>query len=114
DETRSILDGHIILSRKLAAGYHYPAIDILTSKSRVMDAVVTSEHKEAAGTINSLLATYADVELLVKIGEYQKGSDPKADLAIAKHDVINDFLKQRTDEFQTFDEIVASLQEVAR
>lgn len=114
DETRSILDGHIILSRKLAAASHYPAIDILNSKSRVMTAIVSAEHMELAGRLNSLLATYADVELLVKIGEYKQGSDPNADLAISKYNAINTFLKQRTDEFDPFDETIAKLKNVLK
>jgi len=109
DETRSILDGHIILSRKLASAYHYPAIDILSSKSRVMDAVISDEHRGLAAKANNLLAAYADVELLVKIGEYKAGSDPTADLAIEKNRAINDFLKQGTDEFETFDETLEKL-----
>lgn len=110
DETRSILDGHIILSRKLASANHYPAIDILNSKSRVMMAVTTPEHRAMAGRVNSWLATYADVELLVKVGEYKKGSDPDADLAIAKYKEINTFLQQRTDEFDAFDTTLSKLQ----
>ena len=112
DETRSILDGHIVLSRKLASAYHYPAIDVLNSKSRVMDAVVEDTHKANAGEVNSLLAAYADVELLVKIGEYARGSDPKSDRAIDKNTAITDFLKQRTDEFDSFDDCLAKLQQV--
>jgi len=114
DETRSILDGHIILSRKLASANHYPAIDILNSKSRVMTAVTTPEHLAMAGRVNSWLATYADVELLVKVGEYKKGSDPDADLAIAKYKEINAFLQQRTDEFDTFDATLGKLQGLTR
>ncbi|PTW56647.1 type III secretion system FliI/YscN family ATPase [Breoghania corrubedonensis] len=114
DETRSILDGHIILSRKLAASNHYPAIDILASKSRVMTAIVTPEHMALAGKLNNLLATYADVELLVKIGEYKQGSDPAADLAIARYGAINQFLRQRTDEFDTFDDTLAKLKTVLK
>ncbi len=109
DETRSILDGHIILSRKLASANHYPAIDILNSKSRVMMAVTTPEHRAMAGRVNSWLATYADVELLVKVGEYKKGSDPDADLAIAKYKEINAFLQQRTDEFDPFETTLGKL-----
>ncbi|SDR14726.1 type III secretion system ATPase SctN [Pseudovibrio sp. Tun.PSC04-5.I4] len=109
DETRSILDGHIVLSRKLAAANHYPAIDILNSKSRVMPAVTTPEHREMAGKVNSLLAKYDEVELLVQIGEYQKGADAEADLAIAKNKPIKEFLKQRTDEFNGFDEALGKL-----
>ncbi len=113
DETRSILDGHIVLSRKLASAYHYPAIDVLASKSRVMDIVVEDDQKQAAGEVNALLAAYQDVELLVKIGEYKQGSDPQSDRAISKNTAINDFLKQRTDEFEAFGDVVAKLREVA-
>ncbi|KZL06619.1 type III secretion system ATPase SctN [Pseudovibrio sp. Ad26] len=109
DETRSILDGHIVLSRKLAAANHYPAIDILSSKSRVMTAVTTPEHREMSGKVNSLLAKYEEVELLVQIGEYQKGADTEADLAIAKNKPIKEFLQQRTDEFNGFDEALGKL-----
>ena len=109
DETRSILDGHIILSRKLASANHYPAIDVLQSKSRVMDNVVSKEHVAMARKVNSWLATYADVELLVKVGEYKKGSDADADLAIAKYKPINAFLQQATDEFDSFDTMLTKL-----
>jgi type III secretion protein N (ATPase) len=109
DETRSILDGHIILSRKLAAANHYPAIDILISKSRVMDAVVSKEHGAMARKITAWLAAYADVELLIKVGEYKKGADPEADVAIAKYKAINAFLQQRTDEFDGFSATLAKL-----
>jgi len=73
DETRSILDGHIVLSRKLGAANHFPAIDVLASASRVQNAVVTAEHRAAAGRLRELMAKYAEVELLVKIGEYKRG-----------------------------------------
>ncbi|WP_068310267.1 type III secretion system ATPase SctN [Polycladidibacter hongkongensis] len=109
DETRSILDGHIVLSRKLGAANHYPAIDVLVSKSRVMNAVTTPEHRELAGETNNLLAKYDEVELLVQIGEYQKGADAEADRAIAKKKPITDFLKQRTDEFDGYDEALEKL-----
>eukprot|EP01037_Dinobryon_pediforme_P044614 gene44614-56505_t len=109
DETRSILDGHIILSRKLAAQGHYPAIDVLTSKSRVMDNVATKDHIAMARKIVFWLATYADVELLVKVGEYKKGSDADADMAIAKLKPINAFLQQRTDEFDSFKTMLTKL-----
>ena len=82
DETRSILDGHIILSRKLGAANHYPAIDVLASASRVMNALITPAHKKAAGNIRELMAKYQDIELLLKVGEYKKGSDKVADIAI--------------------------------
>jgi type III secretion protein N (ATPase) len=114
DETRSILDGHIILSRKLAAGNHYPAVDVLLSKSRVMSAIAEREHKDMAAKVTSWLATYADVELLVKVGEYKKGSDPEADLAIAKYKPINAFLQQRTDEFDSFETTLEKLRVLTR
>jgi type III secretion protein N (ATPase) len=98
DETRSILDGHIVLSRKLGAANHYPAIDVLASASRVMNAVVTPEHRKAAGRLRELMAKYQEVELLVKIGEYKRGSDKVADQAIDRIERIREFLRQRTDE----------------
>ena len=114
DETRSILDGHIILSRKLGAQNHYPAIDILASKSRVMDKVVTPEHRAMAGKVNEWMALYAEVELLVKIGEYQKGSDPRSDQAIAKQDAIRDFLRQSTRNLESYDTTLKKLAELTR
>ncbi len=110
DETRSILDGHVILSRKLAAANHYPAIDILASVSRVMSSIVTPSHQAAAGRLRELLAKYDEVELLVKIGEYQQGSDPVADQALAKMDAIRAFLCQGTQERSSFEDTVAALQ----
>jgi type III secretion protein N (ATPase) len=109
DETRSILDGHIILSRKLASANHYPAIDILASASRVMNAVVDREHKAAAGRVRELMAKYEEVELLVKIGEYKKGSDPLADEALKKIDAIRAFLRQGTQERVAFEETVQAM-----
>ncbi|WP_294641444.1 type III secretion system ATPase SctN [uncultured Aureimonas sp.] len=114
DETRSILDGHIILSRRLASANHYPAIDVLASKSRVMGAVTTREHRQMASRINQWLAAYADVELLVKVGEYKPGSDAEADLAIAKHKPINSFLQQATDEFDSYQTVLDKLALVTR
>jgi type III secretion protein N (ATPase) len=104
DETRSILDGHIILSRKLASANHYPAIDVLASVSRVMNMVAEPEHKKVAGRLRELMAKYQEVELLVKIGEYKRGSDALADQAIDRIDRIREFLKQRTDERVSFEE----------
>ncbi len=112
DETRSILDGHIILSRKLAAANHYPAIDVQASVSRVMNAIVPSEHKKSAQKLRQILAKYAEVELLVQIGEYKQGSDAAADEAIKKVPAINDFLKQGLDEKSSFEETLQALQKV--
>ncbi len=114
DETRSILDGHIILSRKLGAANHYPAVDVLASKSRVMNAVISRQHRDMAAQVNKWLATYADVELLIKVGEYKAGNDADTDMAVAKNKAINAFLRQRTDEFDTFDATLAKLAELAR
>ncbi|MDP0562796.1 MAG: type III secretion system ATPase SctN [Candidatus Endonucleobacter sp. (ex Gigantidas childressi)] len=113
DETRSILDGHIILSRKLGAANHYPAIDVLASTSRVMNAIVPKEHMTAAGKIRELLSKFEDIELLVKVGEYKQGSDAVADEALEKIEVIKSFLRQDTDEFFSYDDIVAQLRDVA-
>lgn len=113
DETRSILDGHIVLSRLLAAGNHYPAIDILASASRVMNAVVSSAHREAAGRFRELMAKYAEVELLVKIGEYQAGGDAVTDEAIEKIERIRGFLRQRTEEQTGFETAIEQLCEIA-
>lgn len=112
DETRSILDGHIILSRRLAAANHYPAIDILASVSRVMSMVAEPEHKKAAGRLRELMAKYQEVELLVKIGEYKHGADPLADEAIARIDDIRRFLQQRTDERIGFENMLEQLKDV--
>lgn len=112
DETRSILDGHIILSRKLAGANHYPAIDVLKSTSRVMNAVVTRDHLKNAARIRELLSKYEEVELLVRIGEYQKGTDPATDEAIAKINAVNAFLKQGIHEKSTFEQTLLSLSKI--
>ncbi len=112
DETRSILDGHIILSRKLAAANHYPAIDVLASVSRVMNAVVDKDHRAAASRMRELMAKYEEVELLVKIGEYKKGSDALADQALSKIDAIRAFLRQGGQEKLTFAETVKVMQKL--
>lgn len=109
DETRSILDGHIILSRKLAAANHYPAIDVLASVSRVMNSIVTPEHKKAAQRLRQILAKYEQIELLVRLGEYKQGADPEADFALSHVDRVNAFLKQGLDEFSTFEQTLQSL-----
>lgn len=98
DETRSILDGHIILSRKLGAENHYPAIDILASVSRVMNALVTPDQRAWAGCVRRLMAKYEEIELFVRLGEYQQGSDAEADKAIQRMAAIRAFLRQAPDE----------------
>jgi type III secretion system H+-transporting two-sector ATPase len=109
DETRSILDGHIVLSRSLAAGGHYPAIDIGQSVSRVMSAVTPKHHREAAQKIREVLATYEAQKDLILIGAYKKGSDARTDAAIAKHDAVNRYLKQATDERVAYDAAIDQL-----
>jgi type III secretion protein N (ATPase) len=114
DETRSILDGHIVLSRKLASANHYPAVDVLASVSRVMNRVVSPEHRAAAGRLRELMSRYADVELLLRIGEYQRGSDPLTDEAIDKREAIHQFLRQATDEACDFEDAVSRLYELVQ
>lgn len=109
DETRSILDGHIVLSRKLAAENHYPAIDINESVSRVMTSVAEKNHISAAGRLREVLATYEAQKDLILIGAYKKGSDQKTDYAISKIDAVNKFLKQGTHEFMSSEEAVNRL-----
>ena len=98
DAARSILDGHIVLSRALAHKNHYPAVDVLASISRVMNNIVDDEHKNAAGKIRNLMATYAKNEDLINIGAYAKGTDPTTDKAILMHDKINSYLIQGSDD----------------
>ncbi|MGN1085084.1 MAG: FliI/YscN family ATPase, partial [Lachnospiraceae bacterium] len=112
DTARGILDGHIILSRKLGHKNHYPAIDVLQSISRVMSAVVTKEHKQLASRLKSTLATYTDAEDLINIGAYKAGSNPEIDDAIQKNGAINAFLCQGTDEKFSFEETVAQLRSI--
>lgn len=98
DEVRSILDGHIILSSELAHKYHYPAVDVLASSSRVMQSIVSKEHLTLVGKLKEVLANYKKNELLIKIGEYKRGSDKSGDFAIDYIDKVNNFLKQGVDE----------------
>lgn len=104
DSVRSILDGHIVLSRSLAARNHFPAIDILNSASRVMRDIISPRHLELTGKARGVLASYAEAEDLINIGAYAKGSNPKIDYAISKIDAINDFLKQGFNETTTLNQ----------
>lgn len=110
DTARSILDGHIMLDRKLAHKNHYPAIDVLQSISRVMSSIVDSEHKAASGKLKNVLATYQEAEDLINIGAYKKGSNSNIDYAIEKIDSVNEFLIQETHDRFTFEEIVEKLE----
>jgi type III secretion protein N (ATPase) len=109
DETRSILDGHIILSRKLAQKNHYPAIDILQSVSRCQNAIIDDDHRRDAAKLRTLLAKYGEVELLLKIGEYRKGADRETDEAIDKNEAVNAFLRQNLVERPTYAETLSML-----
>ncbi|PID27762.1 MAG: EscN/YscN/HrcN family type III secretion system ATPase [Candidatus Cloacimonadota bacterium] len=109
DSARSILDGHIVLSRKLASKNHYPAIDVLPSISRVMNVVADKEHKNVAREFLELLATYREAEDLINIGAYSSGSNPKIDKAISKIDAINKFLRQDIEESSNFDATIELL-----
>ncbi len=94
DAVRGIVDGHIVLSRKLAHANHFPAIDVLHSVSRVMPRVTDDNLRLAAGQARSLLAAYAEAEALIRIGAYKEGSDPHTDAAIRAHEPLNGFLRQ--------------------
>ena len=114
EEARSILDGHIILSRKIAAKNRYPAVDVLGSVSRVMSQIVPREHADAAGKVRKLIAKHDEVELLVQIGEYKAGTDKLADEAIKKADAIGGFLGQRSDDYTGYGDSIGYLQQLAR
>jgi flagellum-specific ATP synthase len=109
DSVRSILDGHIVLSRALAAKNHYPAIDIMNSASRIMREITHTRHIELAGRARNVLATYTEAEDLINIGAYAKGSNPKIDFAVSKIDSINSFLCQGYDETTPLKETIESL-----
>ena len=113
DAVRSILDGHIVLSRNIAAQNHFPAIDVLASVSRVMSAVVPKEHMEANRKLRALMAVYKEAEDLIHIGAYVKGSSPKIDEAVQKIDAINDFLCQGVFEVQSFEETIQRLEGIS-
>ena len=112
DTARSILDGHIMLDRKLGHKNHYPAIDILQSISRCMSQIAAKEHKQAANKLKNVLATYNEAEDLINIGAYKKGSNPNIDYDISKIDDVNSFLCQGTEEKFTFEETVQMLEDL--
>lgn len=104
DSARSILDGHLYLSRELAAKNHYPCVDVLNSISRVMMDIVSDQQKNRAGRILNILATYKKAEELINIGAYVQGSNPEIDYAIHMVDRVNAFLKQDIDERFDFEQ----------
>jgi len=109
DCVRSILDGHIVLSRELAIRNHYPAIDVNQSLSRLMVEVTSPDHREKAGKFRETLAVYNDAKDLIDIGAYVKGSNPKIDYAIDNIDKINNFLKQPVEERSDFNSTINAL-----
>lgn len=112
DTARSILDGHIMLSRKLGHKNHYPAIDVLQSISRCMSQIVEGEHKKYAGRLRNVLATYNEAEDLINIGAYKPGSNPEIDYAIAKISAVNGFLRQDVDEKFDYNQALQMLKEL--
>lgn len=114
DETRSILDGHIVLSRELGEAGHYPAIDVLASVSRVMTNIVPAKQIRLAQHLRALLAKHKEVELLVKIGEYQAGTDELADEAVAKIKPINQFLCQDLHDISPLQTTCDALQKIVQ
>ncbi len=114
DISRSILDGHIVLSRELANKNHYPSIDVLESISRVMPFVVDEKHIEYAGRVRELISAYRDAEDLINIGAYTKGNNPLIDEAIEKMPKINSFLRQKVGEKSSYEESLKILKEIAQ
>lgn len=112
DTARGILDGHIMLNRKLAHKNHYPAIDILQSISRCMSQIATKDHKALAGKLKNVLATYSEAEDLINIGAYKSGANPNIDYAIEKIDSVNEYLCQDVDTKYSFDEELELLKEI--
>ncbi len=109
DETRSILDGHIILSSDLARQHHYPAIDVLASVSRILSSVIERPHLDLITKLREVLANYKKNELLIRIGEYKPGSDKNVDFSLKYISKVNEFLKQRVDEKCSFEETLRRL-----
>ena len=114
DEVKSILDGHIVLSNALAQAYHYPAIDVLASISRLLTAIVPEEQRRIIGKAREVLAKYKANEMLIRIGEYRRGSDREVDFAIDHIDKLNRFLKQDIHEKTNYEEAAQQLRAIFR
>ena len=112
DTVRGILDGHIVLSRKLANENHFPAIDVNASISRLMSNIVDEEHKATASALRDILSIYAKNEDLISIGAYKAGTNPKLDFAISKIDQVNVFLMQKVEEHFTMEEIFQMMKKI--
>lgn len=113
DTVRSILDGHIVLSRKLASRGHYPAIDILNSVSRLMPNIASIEHQKAAEKMRNVLATYEEAEDLINIGAYRKGNNPEIDYALELIDDVRSYLKQDIGDCTSYQETISRLREIS-
>jgi flagellum-specific ATP synthase len=114
DAVRSLLDGHIVLSRELAWRNHYPCIDILSSVSRLMPDLVSQEYLQKAGKIREWLSIHRKAEDMLNIGAYAKGSNPKIDLALKKIDAISSYLIQNSSERVSLDSAFAGVEEIAK
>ncbi len=114
DAVRAIADGHIVLSRELAAKNHYPAIDVMNSLSRVMSKVVTREHQIVAAHLRDLMASYYEAEDLINVGAYAKGTNPKIDKAMAIITDLTELLKQRVEDSLSLDDVYDQMVEIAR
>lgn len=112
DAVRGILDGHIILSRAIAARNHFPSVDVLNSVSRLFPEITSKEHQQAAGFVRNMMATFNNAEDLIAIGAYEKGSDPRVDQSVALKPVIDSFLQQGIFETTGFDETQKLLMEI--
>lgn len=114
DTVRGILDGHIVLSRKLANANHFPAIDVNASISRLMSEIVGGEHKALASDMRDILSLYSQNEDLISIGAYKAGTNPRLDNAISRIQKINDFLMQKTGESFTLEQTVTKMKQILR
>jgi flagellar biosynthesis/type III secretory pathway ATPase len=112
DAARSVLDGHVVLTRKLAAAGHFPAIDVLESVSRVRDAVIDPQHKAAARTFLRLEAAYRNAEDLLAVGAYRQGADRDVDTAVAVREIMRDFLQQTPEQATAFADVRTRLAQI--
>ena len=114
DTVRGILDGHIVLTRKLANSNHFPAIDVNASISRLMSSIVSPKHKELNSKMRDIMSVYDKNADLIAIGAYKSGTNAKVDYAISKIDKINGFLKQSTTDKFSYDEVVAEMEKILK